>query len=81
MEKTSYKTRQRADILGCLRDNAEKSMTVDEIVLELSKRGCVVGRTTVYRYLDSLTEKIRSSRLRLYEGRERAPFKFSRLLR
>lgn len=55
MEKTSYKTRQRSDILVCLRENAEKSMTVDEITAELSKRGCAVGRTTVYRYLDSLT--------------------------
>ena len=75
MEKTSYKTRQRSDILGCLRENAEKSMTVDEITQALAKRGCVVGRTTVYRYLDSLTELGKVRRF-LREGEKSSAFQF-----
>ncbi len=75
MEKTSYKTRQRSDILDCLRDNAEKSMTVDEIAQELSKRGCVVGRTTVYRYLDSLIG-LGEVRRFLREGEKSSAFQF-----
>ena len=75
MEKTSYKTRQRSDILGCLRENAERSMTVDEITQSLAERGCVVGRTTVYRYLDSLTELGKVRRF-LREGEKSAAFQF-----
>ena len=75
MEKTSYTTRQRSDILGCLRENAERSMTVDEITQSLAERGCVVGRTTVYRYLDSLTELGKVSRF-LREGEKSAAFQF-----
>lgn len=75
MEKTSYKTRQRAQILDFLRENAERSMTVDEIVRELGKHDCVVGRTTVYRFLDSLTEQGEVRRF-LREGEKSAAFQF-----
>lgn len=56
MADSIYKTKQRAVILECLKDNLEKSYTVDAIVELLKDRGEPVGRTTVYRYIDCLVE-------------------------
>ena len=54
MAENQYKTKQRTLILECIRNNNEKALTVDEICEELKKSGISVGRTTVYRYVDSL---------------------------
>lgn len=75
MEKAEYKTRQRSQILACLRENKEKSLTVDELVALLEKSGFSVGRTTVYRYLDSLTETGEVRRFSR-EGKKSAAFQF-----
>lgn len=56
MSENQYKTKQRTVILSCLRSNKEKALTVDEICEKLRETGVSVGRTTVYRYLDSLLE-------------------------
>lgn len=75
MKKTEYKTQQRSQILACLRENREKSLTVDELTLLLEKGGSPVGRTTVYRYLDSLTE-LGEVRRFSREGKKSATFQF-----
>lgn len=54
MADNGYKTKQRALILECMKLNKEKALTVDEICEELKKADVSVGRTTVYRYVDSL---------------------------
>lgn len=56
MADSRYKTKQRTLISECMKENKEKALTVDGICEELKKRGVSVGRTTVYRYLDSLTK-------------------------
>lgn len=63
MAENQYKTKQRSQILQCMRNNAEKALTVDEICEILKNTGVSVGKTTVYRYLDSLLE---SGALRRY---------------
>ena len=75
MKKAEYKTQQRSQILSCLRENKDRSFTVDELVALLEKSGSPVGRTTVYRYLDSLTE---SGEVRRFsrEGKKSAAFQF-----
>lgn len=51
VQSVKYKTKQRETILSFLRDNPEKCMTIDEIALRLN-----VGKTTVYRMLNTLNE-------------------------
>ncbi len=75
MKKAEYKTQQRSQILSCLRENNETSLTVDELVSLLEKKGSPVGRTTVYRYLDSLTE-LGEVRRFSREGKKSAAFQF-----
>lgn len=55
MNENKYNTKQRAGILSFLKENCERALTADEIVALLKERGCTVGRTTVYRYIDALT--------------------------
>ena len=76
MEKTSYKTRQRTQILDCLQENEEASLTVDDIVSKLFEKGISVGRTTVYRYLESL---VQSGEVRRFsrDGKKSAAFQFT----
>lgn len=50
----SYKTKQRDSILNCLIQNKDRHINVDEIMDFLMNQGNVVGKTTIYRYLNSL---------------------------
>lgn len=54
---TSYRTRQRDQILDCLIRNKDRHITADEIMSELNKEKSPVGKTTVYRYLDRLVSR------------------------
>ena len=54
---TSYKTKQRDQILDCLIQNKNRHVTADEILLCLNKEKTLVGKTTVYRYLDKLVSQ------------------------
>lgn len=56
MSDITYKTKQRSVILQCLMDNCDRAFTIDELVDELKSSGEVVGRTTVYRYIDRLVQ-------------------------
>lgn len=56
-ESKGYKTKQREVILKVLTNNAERHLTAEDIVFELRENGDVVGKTTVYRYLDKLVSE------------------------
>lgn len=56
MSETGYKTKQKAVILDCLKNNSDREFTVDGLVELLKSESFAVGRTTVYRYLDYLVK-------------------------
>lgn len=56
MFETGYKTKQKAVILDCLKNNSDREFTVDGLVELLKSESFTVGRTTVYRYLDYLVK-------------------------
>lgn len=75
MSENNYKTKQRSVILQCLKENCERSYTIDEIVELLRAQGETVGRTTVYRYIESLSK---SGQVRRFAegGKKSATFQF-----
>ena len=52
-----YSTRQRAAVLAALQANAGKYMGAEEVVEAIRQGGAAVGRTTVYRTLETLTRE------------------------
>ena len=67
MEK-SYKTKQRAAILEYLKQNVDNHITADNIIDHFKQIDNPIGKSTVYRYLDSLVEE---NIIRKYAGSER----------
>jgi Fur family ferric uptake transcriptional regulator len=57
MSTASYRTKQKDQILDCLIRNKDRHITADEIILALNKEKPLVGKTTVYRYLDTLVSQ------------------------
>ncbi len=55
MKKTGYNTKQKTAILQCIKNIEDKHFTVDKLCETMLKNGDVVGRTTVYRFLESLS--------------------------
>lgn len=47
-------TMQKRYIYDCLKDNADRHITVDELCEELKSRGIKIGQATVYRYLKEI---------------------------
>lgn len=72
---TSYKTKQRDQILDCLIRNKDHHITADEIMSVLERDNTPVGRTTVYRYLDKLISQ-GSVRKFFIEGGKRACYQY-----
>ncbi|MCL2077777.1 MAG: transcriptional repressor [Oscillospiraceae bacterium] len=68
----SYSTKQRKLILNLLKEQKDRHLTAEEIVSALKADGELVGKATVYRYLDLLLE---SGMVRKYtaESRTSAP--------
>lgn len=56
MEKI-YKTKQRANILNYLKENKEKHITAEDIIVYFKKIGAPIGKSTIYRYLDNLVQE------------------------
>ena len=54
MSNSTYNTIQNRSILQRLEDNNDRQFSCDEITEALKNNGTPVGKTTVYRYLDSL---------------------------
>lgn len=60
----TYKTKQKSEILDYLIKHAGSHFTVDDLTKSLSESGINVGKTTVYRHLEKLTD---SMQVRKYE--------------
>lgn len=56
MKQTNYNTKQKTAIMQCIKDAKDKHFTVDNLCEIMSKKGENVGRTTIYRYLESLSK-------------------------
>ena len=54
---TSYRTKQKDQIMDCLIKNKDRHITADEILSALSEGKPHVGKTTIYRYLDKLVSQ------------------------
>ena len=54
---TSYKTRQKDQVLECLIINKDRHITADEIMDSLNRTNRKVGKATVYRHLDRLVSE------------------------
>ncbi len=52
-----YSTRQKREMLIFLRKHDLESYTVDDLVTGMGEQGESIGRTTAYRYLESLAEQ------------------------
>ena len=52
-----YKTKQRQQVVACLKQNKDKHMTVEMLIKYLSEDGAAVGRATIYRTLDKLCKE------------------------
>lgn len=52
-----YRTKQREQILEYLIQNKDHHLTADEIIFSLNREKSMVGKTTVYRYLDRLVSQ------------------------
>lgn len=55
--RTEYRTKQKETIMEFLQRNGDAHVTIDQVVGYLREQGASVGRTTVYRYLEKLTEQ------------------------
>lgn len=55
--RSVYNTRQKREMLKFLQDRRMQHFSVDEVVSEMQNRGEKIGRTTVYRFLELLTEQ------------------------
>lgn len=54
MKHTNYNTKQKTAIMDTVNSIGDKHFTIDDICTLLSKNGINIGRTTVYRRLESL---------------------------
>lgn len=57
-ETKTYNTKQKSVILDFLKKNKGKHFTIDEIVSSLTEKGVSIGKTTVYRYMEKLTDDL-----------------------
>lgn len=58
-----YKTKQREVIMKFLESQGNNHVTIDEVLEHLRAQQIAIGRTTIYRYMEKLTE---SGTLRKY---------------
>jgi len=55
MEKAKiYKTKQKEILLKCLKENCDKHLTIEDIMGCLKTENQVIGKTTIYRYINTL---------------------------
>lgn len=55
MKKTGYNTKQKTALLQCVKNIKDKHFTVDSLCEIMIENGHTVGRTTVYRFLEALS--------------------------
>ncbi len=57
MKQVNYKTKQKTAIMQCIEGMADKHFTIDSLCEALFKNGETVGRTTVYRFVERLSNE------------------------
>ena len=57
MMRGEYSTRQKRELVRFLQERKLQHFSVDDVVFEMQDRGERIGRTTVYRFLEQLTEQ------------------------
>lgn len=57
MTRGVYNTRQKRDLLAFLNKSSEDHYSLDELVFKLKESGENMGRSTVYRFLEQLSEQ------------------------
>lgn len=57
MENKGYRTRQREVILEYLKHSDSRHVSIEDVLEHLKASGEKVGRTTIYRYMEKLTEE------------------------
>lgn len=57
MESKGYRTRQREVILEYLKKSNSHHVSIEDVLEHLKASGEKVGRTTIYRYMEKLTEQ------------------------
>ena len=57
MKQNTYNTKQKTAIFDCIKEIGEKHFTVDGLCDVLSNKNIQVGRTTIYRCLEKLTNE------------------------
>ncbi len=56
MKQTIYNTKQKTAIMQCIRLMKDKHFTIDTLCELLVKNGEAAGRTTVYRFVEKLSD-------------------------
>ncbi|MFI3141162.1 MAG: transcriptional repressor [Clostridia bacterium] len=56
MRAQTYKTKQKQMILDFLKTNSHTSMTAKDIEDSFARQNVLIGKSTIYRYLDRLVE-------------------------
>ena len=56
-ELNKYKTKQRAAILDFIKNNKDREVTANDILVYLNKNDLKASQTTIYRYLDNLVKE------------------------
>lgn len=56
-QRRRYKTRQREAVYAYLAENADRYLSVDDVWAGMSASGATVGRSTVYRCLESMSDE------------------------
>lgn len=64
-----YNTKQKCAVLECLERHKNQSLTVDGVCAALDAEGEKIGRTTVYRRLESLCREGKISRFAAESGK------------
>jgi len=63
-----YNTRQKREILAYLKQHDLEPYSVDDLVFVMQEQGEKIGRTTIYRHLESLAEQGRVHKYQNAQG-------------
>ena len=55
MKQVNYNTKQKATIMNCIKTMGDAHFTIDSLCAEMLKAGDAIGRTTVYRLVEKLS--------------------------
>lgn len=68
-----YNTRQKREMLRFLNNNALRNYSLDELSSAMREDGILAGKTTVYRFVETLAEQ---GRVRKYQSEQGAQYQY-----